>query len=144
MNLLYPSKLYLKTNNKFSMELTEKERLMLVEKKQEIRKLTEDIFDLVADVEKNGVEIKKKVNGILSLFSVIASYTNSKNNLTLPLIQFATWIFHLIDETPSMHRVITTDLEFFCNTVNSVTFNFTKKDLKINIPKIDVTLFRKG
>lgn len=61
------------------MELTEKERLMLVEKKAEIRKLTEEIFDLTVNLKKNGVEIKKKVTGILSLFSVIASYTNSTN-----------------------------------------------------------------
>lgn len=126
------------------MELTEKERLMLVEKKAEIRKLTEDIFDLNVDVERNRVEIKKKVSGILNLFSIIASYTNSKSNLVLPLMQFAQQIFFLIDQEPCFCRVVTTDLEIFCNSLNSITFNFTKKDLKINIQKVDFAIFKKG
>jgi hypothetical protein len=126
------------------MELTEKERLMLVEKKAEIRKLTEHIFDLTVDLEKNRVEIKKKVSGILSLLSVIISYTNSKNNLVLPLIAFAQQIFYLIDSKPCLCKTTTSELEFFCNTVNSIRFNFTKKDLKINIPKVDISIFKSG
>jgi hypothetical protein len=43
------------------MELTEKERLLLVEKKEEIRRLTEDIFELTADLKKNEIELKKKL-----------------------------------------------------------------------------------
>jgi hypothetical protein len=61
------------------MELTEKERLMLVEKKKEIRKLTEELLDLTTSPEKNELEIKKKITGILSLTSTIASYSKSKN-----------------------------------------------------------------
>jgi hypothetical protein len=36
------------------MEITEKERLMLVEKKEEIRKLTEEILDLGPNSEETG------------------------------------------------------------------------------------------
>ena len=68
------------------MELTEKERLLLVEKKEEIRRLTEDIIELTADLKKNETELKKKVTGILSLISTIASYTNSKDLDMRPLV----------------------------------------------------------
>lgn len=105
--------------------------------------MTEDIIELTVDLKKNGVEIKKKVTGILSLFSVIASYTNSKNQYTLPLIAVSQHIFYLID-LGIYQETATTELEIFCNTVNSITFNFTKKDLKINIQKIDLSLFKIG
>ena len=37
------------------------------------------------------------------------------------------------------------NLTVFCNTVNSIKFDFNaKKGIKINIPKIDLTIFRLG
>jgi hypothetical protein len=60
------------------VELTEKERLMLVEKKDEIRKLTTEILDMASNPE-NALEIKKKFTSILSILNTIASYSDSKN-----------------------------------------------------------------
>ena len=37
-------------------------------------------MELIENPDKNKVEIKKKVSGILSLLSIIASYTSSKKN----------------------------------------------------------------
>lgn len=127
-----------------AMGLTEKERLLLVNKKAEIRKLTEEIIDLTVDLEKNEIELKKKVTGILSLISTIACYTNSKSLDMTPFIQFATLIFHSIEEEPLLRKTITTELEFFCNVANSMKFDFTKKGLKVNIQKIDFSIFRTG
>ena len=124
------------------MELTEKERLMLVEKKEEIRRLTEDIIELTSEIKKNEIELKKKVTSILSLISTIASYTNSKNLDMRPFVKFAQIIFYIIETSPEFVKTITTDLEIFCNVVNSLTFNFTKKGLRVNIQKIDLSIFK--
>nr|ACD50078.1 hypothetical protein [uncultured crenarchaeote MCG] len=126
------------------MDLTEKERLLLVEKKEEIRRLTEDIIDFSADLEKNKTEIKKRVSSILSLISTIASYTNSKNIQMHPLQNFATHIFYQLEMKTKLTRVITTELEIFCNIVNSLTFNFTKIGLRVDIQKIDLSILRTG
>jgi hypothetical protein len=125
------------------MELTEKERLLLVEKKEEIRVLTEDIIELTADIKKNKTELKKKVEGILPLISTIACYTNPKFDMRL-FAMAAQYIFHLIDMEPCLNKVVTTDLEIFCNVANSMTFNFTKNGLKVKIEKIDLSIFRTG
>ena len=124
------------------MELTEKEQLLLVEKKEEIRKLTEEIIELTSDLKKNEAELKKKVTAILSLISTIASYTNSKNLDMLTLIAFVHHMFHSAEL--GLNKTATTEINLFCNVVNSLTFNFTKKDLKINIQKIDLSVFKTG
>ena len=118
-----------------NMEITEKERLMLVGKKEEIGRLTEDIIELTTDLKKNETELKKRVTIILSLISTIASYTKSKKLDMVPLVQVATHIFHMIETNPAFVRTITTELEFFCNIANSITFDFTGKDLRITLPK---------
>jgi hypothetical protein len=122
-----------KSVTRLIMELTETERLMLVGKKDEIRKLTEELLELVNSPDRNRVEIKKKITGILSLLSTIASYSKPKN--------------YNLDRITLMANVLNSSsfqflFEVFCNTVNSIRFDFTRKDLKIIIPKIDLSLFR--
>lgn len=124
------------------MELTENERLLLVQKKEEIRKLTEDIIELTENLKENRVEIKKKISGILSLLSVIASYTNSKRMDMLAFAQFAELLFY--HNKLNFPKAITTELEFFCNIANSIKFSFTGRGLKVNIPKVDFSIFKTG
>lgn len=124
------------------MEITETERLMLVKKKEEICKVTLEILKISSD-PKNVVYLKQDMTLILSLLSTIASYSNPKN--------------HDLDAIEDMVNAITSQLdlenyplaecmlEVFCNTVNSIKFDFNgKKGIKINIPKIDITIFRHG
>ena len=115
---------------------------MFYAEKEEIRRLTEDIIELAVDTRTNATELKKKVTGILSLISKIASYTNSKNLDMGPLRAVAQNIFYIIDTGPGFPRTCTTRLEIFCNIANSITFNFTKKGVKVNIERIDVSFFR--
>jgi hypothetical protein len=61
------------------MEITEKERLMLVNYQKLICGSTMELLDLTNSIEKNKLEIKKKVSMILSLLSTISSYSNIKN-----------------------------------------------------------------
>jgi hypothetical protein len=57
---------------------------MLAAKKGEIRKLTEGIFEFVVNLKRR-IKLKlRKSHSILSLFSVISTCTNSKNDFALP------------------------------------------------------------
>jgi hypothetical protein len=123
------------------LELTEKERLLLVEKKEEIRKLTEAIIQLTTDIESNKIEIKQKIQGILSLISTLASYTNTKLDLH-SFVVMSEYTFHLMDLEPCLIKTTRLHLEIFCSVANTMTFNFTKKGLVITIPKIDMTIFK--
>jgi len=116
------------------MEITEKERLMLVEKKDEIRKLTEAILELAKATKNKEIEIKKKVTGILSLLSTIASYSDSKNYRLEGVNQMANSIFAQLGmENYTLAELF---LEAYCNMVNSIRFDFTKKSFRIVLPKI--------
>jgi hypothetical protein len=128
------------------VEITEKERLMLVKKKEVICGLTLEILALEND-PKNALLIKQKVTTILSLISTIASYSDSKNyNLDGfriladamfgILIQPFEELERLKKASPELWRDVVYDIELFCNYANSVRFNFTKKGLKIVFPKI--------
>ena len=123
------------------MELTEKERLMLVEKKEEILKLTEEILGIMKAPEQ-ALEVKKKMTSILSLVSTIASYAESKNYNLDPLWQVTNLIFLQMNTRGDHWTTISPWIEIFCNTVNHIQFNFTKRDIKIKIPKIDLSIFR--
>lgn len=125
------------------MELTEKERLLLVGKKEEIRKLTEDIIELTTDINSNKIEIQKKVQGVLSLISTLACYTNSKLDMR-SIVGLSEYISQLMQMEPCLERSSKTVLAFFCNIANTMTFNFTKRDLKISIQKIDLSLIKTG
>lgn len=118
------------------MELTEQERLMLVGKKDEIRKLTEKILELAPNPEQNKLELNKMVTGILSLLSTIASYSKCKNDD----LQRITYIANVLTQWGQLDMDFLH--EYFCNEVNSIRFDFTGKDLKIIIPKIDISLYR--
>jgi len=60
------------------MELTEKERLMPVEKKKEVQKLTSESFD-IKDDPKQTTRMKKKITNILSALSTIGSYVKTRD-----------------------------------------------------------------
>lgn len=123
-----------------TMEMTETERLMLVKKKETICGATLIILELAND-PKNSLEIKKNFQYVLEGLSTIASYSNVKQkNLDL-LKAWADLIFSKINLAESYNRdnwnkIVAHDLGKFCNTVNSIRFDFTKRDLKITLPKI--------
>lgn len=135
------------------MELTEKERLMLVGKKEEIRRLTEEIIELVNN-HKNSLEIKKKITAVQSLLSDIASYANSKNYRLDGFTEFANILFTMLQNVPeevfsetkridpNIWNYVVLGVGKYCNYANSVRFNFTKRDVKIHLPKIDLSIFR--
>jgi hypothetical protein len=128
--------------NRLKMELTEKERLMLTKKKEEICGLTLKILDMSHDREKI-LEIEKDFTTIISLLNQIADYSNTKHNLD-ELTKAINMLF-LQMEKENVCKVWHSSkftIKVACNYINSVKFDFTKRDLKINIPKIDLSLFK--
>ena len=115
------------------MEITEKERMLLVKKKEEICGATFQILDM-AHEPKNAVEIKKDITLILSLLSTISSYSKS-GNLDFASLE-AEDIFEDMRNGADWHELIVPSLERFCNDVNSIRFDFTeKRGLKVVLPK---------
>jgi hypothetical protein len=47
-----------------------------------------------------------------------------------------------IEKYEELRPLTVFEIETFCNYVNSVQFDFTKRGLRIRIPKIDVSIFR--
>lgn len=126
------------------MEITETERLMLVKNKESICGATIEILELESD-PKNALLIKEKISIILSLLSTIASYSNSKNYDLDKFTEFAECLFKMLNPRKEIleeslflktwRAFAIPYLELFCNYVNSIRFDFTKKDLKITLPK---------
>ncbi|MGA2768800.1 MAG: hypothetical protein ABSF24_10880 [Candidatus Bathyarchaeia archaeon] len=125
------------------MELTEKERLMLVSKKEEILKLTKEILDVLKDPAQ-AIEVKKRMTSILSLVSTIASYAESKNYNLDALMGITSVISLQMDLLGKNWTSLGAWIEVFCNAVNSIQFNFTKRDIIIRIPKIDLSIFKQS
>jgi hypothetical protein len=125
------------------MELTEKERLMLVENKKEIQKLTSEILGIMDDPEQ-ATKIKRKITNILSILSTIGSYARPKDDLGI-FSTMAESIFADLTDSPTpefLWHFVVKRIGKFCIYTNSIQFDFTRKDLKIIIPKIDISIFR--
>lgn len=129
------------------MELTEKERLMLVEHKKEIQKLTSEILGIMNDPEQS-TKIKRKITNILSILSTIGSYAKSRD---YDLDLFSTMAESIFGDMSGINIGLHADfywntvmkkIEKFCIYTNSIQFDFTRKDFRIIIPKIDISIFR--
>lgn len=130
------------------MEISATERIKLVKNKESICGATLQILRLTDD-PKNSGEIKENIITILSLLNTIASYSNSKNYDLNAITNLANNIFELLRTYPSeflenlvpnyWNRIIVQRIEYFCNIVNSIRFDFaSKKGIKINLPKINL------
>ena len=123
------------------MELTEYERLMLLEIKKEILEQTLEILDIVKDKDKK-VDVKKKMTTILSKISTISSYAKPKNVFLKPILDLANQLFVQIDALGDHWTSYSPYIEIFCNIVNHIQYDFTKRDITIKIPKIDLSVFK--
>jgi len=121
------------------MEITETERLMLIKKKEQICGATLQILDMACNSNKE-VEIKKNFTTILSLLNQIASYSDSKNYDLNEFTKGVNTLFSLMAQEIRL-KIWTLSpraIETTCNYANSVRFDFTKKGLKLTLPKINL------
>jgi len=101
---------------------------MLVKKKEEIFQVTAEIMHLYEKGDEI-TAIQNKMNQILSLLSTIESFATPDrdlSNFTRLVAQISLDLEIGFDSTLL--------IPFFCTTVNSIKFDFTKKRLKISIP----------
>ena len=108
------------------MDITENERLLLIQKKEEIRILTQEILDLV-DKEvlshQDITDVKKKLVHILSLLHILASYGSPNRDLH-SIMMFVVQIIGLELE-PEMVIILKAHLEIVCIVVNSINFSYS-------------------
>jgi len=116
---------------------------MLVKKKEIICGLTLKILDMAHD-QKNALEIKKNMTTILSELNAIASYAHCSNYDLNRLTTGVNALFMLMSSEVDGDAWILSPIaiEAQCNYANSVRFDFTKKDFKIALPKIDLSIFK--
>lgn len=133
------------------MELSEKERLMLLERKDEILNITNEIIENVNSDEPDVMKLKKDINSVLSLTSTLLSYSSSKNYNVDAINKLAYLINIEIEKAKIIYEgirnrwlLIKIALTQWCNMVNAIQFNFTKKGIKIKFPKIDINLFKQS
>jgi len=107
------------------MELTENERLMLVRKKEEIYKISNELITGKLTAE----EQISKINEIISLLSTIESYAKPDREL-IYVTQCALHIIHWIQSGLDGGEM---QINMFCTVVNSIKFDFTQR--RILLPK---------
>ena len=91
------------------------------------------LFMLVLRNDTELYDIKKDMTRISSLLSQIESYTNSKNYDLSNITRLELLIFMYFDK--EAYLIADIYLNLFCTFVNSIRFDFTKKSLKIILPK---------
>jgi len=120
-----------------NMQITEAERTLLIQKKEEIRIVTQELLEISS---KNVLslqdiaEIKKKLAHILSLLHIISSYATPNRDLH-NLMMLAVEIDGLLLMLPESTRG---RIDIFCLVANSVTFSFSRwpSIFKAEFPKI--------
>jgi len=130
------------------MESDEKERLFVLKAvldlKSDILQLTTEILDLL-HTSGNSLEIKKRITGILSKLNTIAVFAKTETKKLDELTSYANLLFYFLrtEKIRVTSRLLARrHLEDFCNYVNSIRFDFTKKGLKIHLPKIELAIFK--
>lgn len=118
------------------MDITDRERLMLVGKKERIQAVTAELLDIYKDkqhISQNGTEIAKKLNEIVSLLSVLASYAKPDRDLSA-FTRFYAQILYLGDHLGWEFSDF--QVQIFCAAANSVQFKFHKDRIDVFIDKI--------
>jgi hypothetical protein len=124
------------------MQTTESERLLLIQKKEEVCQLSLEILDIIHQENTNGedvIEVKKKMLQILSLLHMLASYgspSRDLNELMKLVVRFYSFQSKARDDI-----VLGVPIgELFCITVNSIEFSFGwfPTIIKSPIPPFDI------
>ena len=113
---------------------------MINRKKEEIFEITSEILKIY-EPGTNSIEIKNKLNQILSLLSTIAGYAKPDRDLNA----FTKFVIHLSMNLDLSGYDTGGSLQAFCTIVNSIKFDLTKKGLKITFPeKLELILNKFG
>jgi hypothetical protein len=124
------------------MQTTESERLLLIQKKEEVCQISQEILDIIHQENTNGddvIAVKKKMLQILSLLHMLAGYgspSRDLNELMKLVIRFCQYQSKARDDI-----VLGVPIgELFCITVNSIEFSsgWIPTIVKSPIPPFDI------
>jgi hypothetical protein len=124
------------------MQTTESERLLLIQKKEEVCHLSLEILDIIHQEKTTGedvIEIKKKMVQILSLLHILASYGSP--NRDLDELMKLVLRFYTFQSKARDDIVLGIPIgELFCVTVNSIEFSYGwfPTIIKSPIPPFDI------
>jgi hypothetical protein len=124
------------------MQTTESERLVLIQKKEEICQLSLEILDIIHQEKTTGqdvIDVKKKMIKILSILHILASYgwpSRDLDELMKLVVRFYSFQSKARDDI-----VLGIPIgELFCLTVNSIEFSYGwfPAIIKSPIPPYDI------
>ena len=110
----------------FLMNLSGSEKLLLVQKKEEIRTLTQEIIEIInkeSTTNQDFVDVEKKFLQILSIIHVISSYQKPNRDLQVLMKEVLDiFSFHLQNKNTVMMK---SQIATLCVVVNSIQFSFS-------------------
>jgi hypothetical protein len=124
------------------MQTTEAERLLLIQKKEEVCQLSLEILDILHQEKTNGqdvIDVKKKMVKILSLLHILASYGSPSRDLD-ELMKLVVRFFAFQSKARDDIVLGVPIGELFCLTVNSIEFSYGwfPTIIKSPIPPFDI------
>ena len=107
------------------MQISESERLILIQKKEEICKISQEILEITGKEHtsrEDVIAVKKKMVQILSSLHIIASYSSPNRNLDA--IMRVSLQINSMSVVTNETILLPNYTEFFCTIVNSVEFSY--------------------
>ena len=124
------------------MQISESERLVLIEKKEEICRLSLEILEIIHQEKTSGddiIEVKKRMIRILSLLHTLASFGSPDRDLN-GVMKLVVRFCQLQGREPDDNIAGVPIAELFCITVNATGFStgWMPVLLKASIPPFDI------
>ncbi|MDD1680695.1 MAG: hypothetical protein LUQ35_03710 [Methanoregula sp.] len=124
------------------MQTTEPERLLVIEKKEEVCRLSLEILDILHQDKTDGedvAEVKKRMIQVLSLLHIVASYGSPNRDLDA-VMRLVLRFFSVQSKDKDGFIQGVAIGELFCITVNSIEFTtgWIPPILKAQVPPHDI------
>lgn len=126
------------------MQTTEPERLLIIEKKEEVCRISLEILDIIHQEKTNVddvMEVKKRMIQILSLLHVLASYGSPNRDLDA-VMRLVLRFFALQNRDRDGYLQGVSVVELFCITVNAIEFTtgWIPPIIKAQVPPYDILI----
>ncbi len=128
------------------MSISESERLLIIQKREELRVISQEILDLVnreSLSQQNINDIKKRFLQIISLLNIISTSTKSTFDIQALLTKMGHTIYGLESQNLRENAIINT--ESICFAVNGLPFFYSRWPafLKAEIPFVEFEIDQK-
>jgi hypothetical protein len=126
------------------MQTTEPERLLVIEKKEDVCRLSLEILDILHRDKTDGddvIEVEKKMVQVLSLLHVLASYGSPSRDLDA-IMRLVLRFFSVQSRDKDGFIQGVSIGELFCITVNSIEFTtgWIPRIIRAQVPPHDILM----